>query len=290
VRVGVEEALAQHLPVEGLEQLLRGLAPGVALRCLAERHADHLVHHEQPSGGKPLVHPRHREPRVGEEDLAHPLDVRRLLAEVELAAERRGKVLDDGLDVDQAGERLAPLRLLREQPEQAEVALDLLRRARPLHLDHDPLAAVEPRAVHLADRSGGQRLGLDVLEDVLPRHAQLLLHHLDDLRLGQRRDAVLQARELGDDLGRDEVRPSREDLPELCERRTELLEGGAQPCGSAAATLEPVAQSVLRDDGRNARRSGSQVPTGELGHRFFHGRRNPSGCEVSTMMTVHRAL
>ena len=49
-----------------------------------------------------LVDAGHVEPRVRREHLAHPLDVRRLLAEVELAPERRGEVLDDGRDVDQA--------------------------------------------------------------------------------------------------------------------------------------------------------------------------------------------
>ena len=50
----------------------------------------------------------------------------------------------------------------------------------------------------------------------------------DDLRLGQRRDAVLQARELGDDARGEQIGPRREDLPELGERRAELLERGAQ--------------------------------------------------------------
>ena len=199
-------------------------------------------------------------------------------------------MLDDGRNVDQVRERLAALGLLREEREQPEVALDLFRGARPLHLDHDPLAALEPRAMNLPDRPGGERLRFDPLEDVLPRDAELLLHHLDHLGLGQRRHAVLQARELLDDLGRDQVGPRREDLPELRERRPEFLEGGTKPCGSAPAALEPVAQAVLCDDRRNASRAGGEMPPGEVGHRFLHGRRNLSGSEVSTITTVHLAL
>ena len=153
----------------------------------------------------------------------------RLLQEVELAPQRVGEVLHERRDVDGAAQRLALERLLGEELEQTEVAGDLLSRARPLHLDDDVLAVLERRAVHLADRPGRERRRLDRLEDVLPRHLQLLFHHVDDLGLGQRRDVVLQLRELVDDVGRDEVRPRREDLTELRERRAELFERGAQP-------------------------------------------------------------
>ncbi len=82
-------------------------------------------------------------------------------------------------------------RLLREELEQAEVAEDLLARGRPLDLDHDAVAVLETRAVHLADRSRREWLRVDALEDVLPRHLQLLLHHGHDLGLGERRHLVL---------------------------------------------------------------------------------------------------
>ena len=176
-------------------------------------------------------------------------------------------MLDDGRDVDQAGQRLAPLRLLGEEREQAEVALDLLGRARALHLDHDALAALEPRAVHLPDRPGRERLWLDVLEHVLPRDPQLLLHHLHDLRLGQRRHVVLQARELVGDVGRDQVGPRREDLAELGEGRAELLERLAQAGGPVRALLAAVVKAVLGDDGGDPGGARRQVPAGELGLR-----------------------
>ena len=106
--------------------------------------------------------------------------------------------------------------------------------------------------MHLPDRPRRERRRLDRLEDVLPRHLQLLLHHVDDLGLGQRRDVVLELRQLVDDVGRDEVRPRREDLPELRERRPELFERVAQPprairsrrCG---ARVEPEPREDARD-------------------------------------------
>ena len=48
----------------------------------------------------------------------------------------------------------------------------IVPRGRALHLDHHAVAVLEPCPVHLADRSGRERLGVDALEDVLPWHLQ----------------------------------------------------------------------------------------------------------------------
>ena len=98
----------------------------------------------------------------------------RLEAEVELAAQRRGEVLDDGGQVDELPEDGPVGRPLGEHLEQAEVAVDVGRGARPLYLDDDPRPALERRPVHLPDGAGGHRHRLDRVEDVLPGHAQLL--------------------------------------------------------------------------------------------------------------------
>jgi hypothetical protein len=52
---------------------------------------------------------------------------------------------------------------------------------------------------------------------------------------GQRRRGVLQLAELGDPLGRKEIAPGRQDLPQLDEGRPQLLERPAHPGGR----LEP---------------------------------------------------
>ena len=111
--------------------------------------------------------------------------------------------------------------------------------------------------MHLGDRAGGQRRGVDVVEHVLPRHAHLLLHHLHDLLLGERRHVVLQRRELLDVLGRQQVGPRGQDLAELRERRAELLEGRPQPLALPAPAdraflvgpAEELLQTVLGEDG-----------------------------------------
>src|SRR5581483_7019740 len=217
---------------------------------------------------------------------------RRLLAEVELPPERRREVLDDGGDVDQPGERLAALGLLREEREEPEVALDLLGRPRPLHLDHDARAVLEARAVHLADRAGRERRRLDALEHVLPGDAELLLHHLHDLGLRQRRDAVLEVRELVGDLRRDQVGPGGEDLAELAERRAELLEGCPQARRPGRRVLLGGLEGVLGDDRGDLRRPRGQVPARQLGHERLQGRRRfcRGSSAVFTITTVQRAL
>ena len=124
--------------------------------------------------------------------------------------------------------------------------------------------------MHLGDRAGGERLRLDVIEHVLPRDAQLLLHHADDLLLGERRHVVLQRRELLDVLGRQQVGTRRQDLPELRERRTQLLQRGAQALALTLAAdgallvrpAEQLLQPVLREDGGDLRAARDQVGLG----------------------------
>ena len=47
-----------------------------------------------------------------------------------------------------------------------------------LHFHHHLLAGVEGGGVHLGDGRGGERLPVELREDVLERTAQVLLHHL----------------------------------------------------------------------------------------------------------------
>ena len=136
-----------------------------------------------------------------------------------------------------------------------------------LHLDDHAVAALERRGMHLADRPGGERLRIDAREHVLPRDAELLLHDRDDLFLGHRRHVVLELRELGDELGRQQVGPRGEDLPELRERRPELLECRAQALRAllerhvgSAALAEAVARHHLADRAPRARAGGGRLP------------------------------
>ena len=78
---------------------------------------------------------------------------------------------------------------------------------------------------------------VDGAEHVLPRDAELVLHHADHLGLGHRRDRRLEGLELGDVLGRHDVGSRRQHLSELAERGTELLEGFTQPARAVGVGL-----------------------------------------------------
>ena len=191
-------------------------------------------------------------------------------------------MLHDGRHVDDLPECRPPLRLLGEELEQPEVLEDVLLCARPLDLHHDPRAVGERGLVHLGDRAGGHRLGLDVLEHVLPRHPELLLHDLHDFLLGERRHLVLERGELLDELRRQEVGPCREDLAELGERGPELLHGLAEAPGLGAdaflalvAPGEQVLHAVL-----GHHRADPRGPAHQLGFPGLHGRIHPDGARA----------
>src|SRR5439155_3910614 len=117
------------------------------------------------------------------------------------------------------------------------------------------------------DRPGREGGRVDALEDVLPRHAEFLLHHLDDLLLAERWDVVLELRELVDELRRDQVGTGRKDLSQLAERRPELLERLAHPLRLSlpadgallVGPTEDFLQPVLGEDRRDRGSSRHQV-------------------------------
>ena len=133
-------------------------------------------------------------------------------------------MLDDRGNVDEPAERRPVGGLLCEQLQEPEVSVDVRRGVGALHLHDHTVAALERRPVNLADRAGRERGRVDLLEDVLPGDAELVLHHGHDLCLRQRSDLLLERRELLDDLGREEVGAGGEDLAELGEGRPELFE------------------------------------------------------------------
>jgi len=119
--------------------------------------------------------------------------------------------------------------------QQIQIAGHGLGDARPLDLDHDLLLGLHPvagdterRAVHLGDRRGGQRFGVETRE----YHARVGSQVLDQLRqqVGQRhgRHGAVQLAELGNPLGPQQVGAAGQDLPQLDERGAQFLQGHAR--------------------------------------------------------------
>ena len=241
---------------------------------------DDLVHDQQARGRELPVTARDADPVVAGDDLGHADDVARLLAEVELVAQRARDLLDERREVDDPVQPPRARRRPDDHLEQREVVLDHLLGLRALDLDHDRVAVGHSRPVHLGDRPGGERLGIDRGEDVLPGHGELALHHRHHLGLGHRRHVRLQGGELGDVLLGDQVGAGREDLAELAEGRPELLERLPQPPRPVRVTLEAqqppgeLADPDRAEDAADLARPGVQ-PTrvgGLLGGRLAGGR------------------
>jgi hypothetical protein len=141
--------------------------------------------------------------------------------------------------------------------------------------------------VHLSDRRRRDRLLAELEEQLLDRQAELLGDDSLDVRERERPDIVLELAELGDDVGRDDVRARRQQLPELDEGRAELVEhlpqvltalrDGAvlrdehlltqrQQVGQAVG-LEEVAEAVANRDLRDLRDPADVATLRAGGHR-----------------------
>ena len=101
----------------------------------------------------------------------------------------------------------------------AQVGLDRPRDVGVLDLDRDAaIRALDPRAVHLAQRRGREGLGLEVVEDLRGVGAQLAPQVLAQQLEVHRRRLGVQAPQDAGEGPRQDVGPVRQDLPELHHR------------------------------------------------------------------------
>ena len=232
MRVGVEEAVLEDHLHPRLRDQVREPSPLLQGRDVVveidELDAVQELEGQHPRSRVVPVDLRHDDAlRVGEV-AAEGLCVARLELVVELLADRAGELVDKRLRVDEVEGADAFLDHARGLVEQREVGLDLARGVRALHLDRDLVAVRKHRAVHLADRGGGDRLLVEAEERLLEREPEVGLDHVADLRERERADIVLEAAELEDDVRRHDVGTGRQQLAELDERGAELVEHLAQ--------------------------------------------------------------
>ena len=216
------------------------------------------------------VDARDADVRVAGEVAMERLGVAPLEPVVELLADRACEFVHELAHVDEVERPDALLGDTRRLVEETEVGLDLLRRARSLHLDGDDVAVREHRTVDLADRGRGQRLAVEFEEETLDRLAELLADDALDLFVRERAHVVLEPAQLGDDVRRQHVGPHREELAELDEGRAELVEELAEVLAAlrrravddpraVPAAREKVGQLVALEEVAEA------VPDGDLG-------------------------
>ncbi len=181
----------QHLagPVTALlRKALQLLEPG-AFDVLADQHplareaAEHLGNHDE---------------RMATEDPGERALVLGLELVVELLLDPVPDLRADRLRVQPGRD---PLREPQDQPEILHVGANGRGHARILDLDRDPTPVREPRAIHLADRGGGDRFLVELVEHVLDAFLELLLDHLAHVLEGDRRRGITQRCELALKLG-----------------------------------------------------------------------------------------
>jgi hypothetical protein len=244
----VEEAEAQQLLQVGLDgvagEQLPVQAHALNLVHAADLEARAVLHAQYALGGLLEVHLRHLDPGGALEVFAEQGGVAALVQVVDLLVQHVLALVVDGDPVAGGAVRLGVhlLQPLRNDAQVLEVDLEQLTQARPLHLDHHPLP-VPARAVHLAQRGGCDGLHLKVGEVVCQRAAQLLLHNLHSLGGAERGHPVLQLLQLPHQLGREDVHPRGELLPNL---GAGAESGGAAAQAAAARALMKVGPSFSR--------------------------------------------
>ncbi len=132
---------------------------------------------------------------------------------------------------------------------QPEIAADGPLDAGPQHLDHDLGPVLQASGVDLRDGGGGERDGVERVEDVVDRAAPGLLD--DGARLGpvEGRHLILELGQLDGQVVRQQIAPGREDLAELDEDGPQLFqrEAHAHRIGGRQVAPKPVPGRDVHD-------------------------------------------
>ena len=110
---------------------------------------------------------------------------------------------------------------------QVEIYVHLVDHSGPAHLHDDVRTVGQCRGMDLTNRGCCDRDGLEAGERLVQRPAKRSLDGGHDLSERYGRGRILKARQLGLVVGWYEIRARGQHLPELHERRPELLEGAS---------------------------------------------------------------
>ena len=188
-------------------------------------------HGDDPRRRVFLVDHRDVRRRVGRELDAAALDGPALGREVQLAPQH---------PLELAGQRDGPIRRqhrevtfqeLGQVLDDVQVGLDHLGDAGPANLQGHRPAVAQDRAMDLRDRSRGDRRRVERREDLGGRPAVLLTQDLLDLFESERAHRRAQCRELGDVRLGEQIGPGAQELTQLHEGRSQVLQDQPQPTG-----------------------------------------------------------
>ena len=134
----------------------------------------------------------------------------------------------------------------------SQIGLDDAVDPRAPHLDGDAVAGVKRRAMHLRDRGRGDRLVFEHRKELIDRAPSASSMPLRATPGGRRRQGILQSRKLGNDIGRQQIGVGAQCLAKLDERRSQRLDGQAEPSCARQIRLRtrPNADSARRPAAR----------------------------------------
>ena len=238
VRVGVEEAVVEHLGGVVVGELGADLGEVVALGDEARRvvdgdSIDEVHDHDVARAERGIGLGAVDEATVGVV-AAELLEAARLDEEVRLLAERLPELVHHRLQVDELVLAHEAARVARERPHDRDVLRHDLFDVRALDLHGDELAGHEARLVHLRHGRRAQRAVVDGVEDLLERGLVLGAQGLDHGRVVHGHHARPKAGELPREVLGKDLGAHGEDLARLDEGGAELLEHAAQALGREA--------------------------------------------------------
>ena len=201
MQIGVEHAGHQDLSQHRRQQLPGYLGPPVVRQRLqqvvglAQRRSRYPVHDQQRGTGQLRIRPWHAHHRIRQR-CRHGRKVVGLDPVVQLLQQRVGEAAGQPNSADRPRPVRRPLQPVGQPDHDVQVHPDLGRRGGPADLDHHRCAVDQPCAVHLPDRRGGERIRVDLAEDLLDRPRQIGCQHRLQCRPGHRRGIVLQPGQL----------------------------------------------------------------------------------------------
>jgi hypothetical protein len=295
VRIALEEAVLEDHAGVGAADALRDDVQVVSGGSQRVR-VDHLdaveeLEDQQPARGVLGMQARHAHRRIVGEPRTDALGRLRLALEVELERHQLGDLVHDAAHVEALQQ---PARQADHGAQAPQVDACEACHLGILHLHHDGRPVAQGGAVHLRQRGGGQWLGGDVREHGFERTAELALDPSPRLGERTRRDGVMEAPELADERGGEDVGSRPHDLAELHEEAGQM---DAQVVQALRRTLvdalpglrrgraaEALAQGepAVGDDGRRSDEGDAQHPVdGELAEHGHAASRSRRGNEAT---------